>query len=99
MPARLLVGADGEQRTTRLLHLGRAVLLDFADDAGARRTAAGWQGRLNVHTVSAKPVDGPDVLAGVPALLLRPDGYVAWAGEPAQGLAAALERWLGAASA
>jgi bifunctional hydroxylase/dehydrase len=49
--------------------------------------------------VSAKPVDGPDVLAGVPALLLRPDGYVAWAGEPAQGLAAALERWLGAASA
>ncbi|MFJ6837258.1 FAD-dependent monooxygenase [Streptomyces sp. NPDC091209] len=99
MPARLLVGADGEQRTTRLLHPGRAVLLDFADDAGARRTAAGWQGRLNVHTVSAKPVDGPDVLAGVPALLLRPDGYVAWAGEPAQGLAAALERWLGAASA
>ncbi|WP_030205704.1 FAD-dependent monooxygenase [Streptomyces sp. NRRL S-87] len=99
MPPRLLVGADGEQRIARLLHPGRAVLLDFADDADVRRTAAGWQGRLDVHTVAAKPVDGPDVLAGVPALLVRPDGYVAWAGEPERGLAAALERWLGAASA
>ncbi|MEU6406790.1 FAD-dependent monooxygenase [Streptomyces sp. NPDC046985] len=98
-PPRLLVGADGEQRTARLLHPGRAVLLDFADDAGARRTAAGWRGRLDVHTVCAKPVDGPDALAGVPALLIRPDGYVAWAGEPAHGLEAALERWLGAPSA
>ena len=84
----------------RLLHPGRAVLLDFADDAGLRavRQPAG-RAASTCHTVSAKPVDGPDVLAGVPALLLRPDGYVAWAGEPAQGLAAALERWLGAASA
>ncbi|WP_251049473.1 FAD-dependent monooxygenase [Streptomyces sp. ISL-86] len=98
MPPRLLVGADGETRITELLHPGHGVLLDLADDDGVRRTAAAWQGRVDVATVHAKPTDGPDPLAGTTALLVRPDGYVAWAGSSAeQGLAAALERWFGPA--
>ncbi|MFI1107935.1 hypothetical protein ACH4TU_08260 [Streptomyces physcomitrii] len=37
-----------------------------------------------------------------PALLVRPDGYIAWAGEPdrdAEGLHAALTHWFGAPAA
>jgi hypothetical protein len=40
-----------------------------------------------------------DVVAGVhpdhPALLIRPDGFVAWAGITADGLVDALTRWFG----
>lgn len=74
------------------------MLLDLADDAELRRAAAGWQGRVDVATVVAKPADGPDPLAGTTALLVRPDGYVAWAGSSAvSGLKTALERWFGPA--
>ncbi|MGI5226508.1 FAD-dependent monooxygenase [Actinoallomurus sp. CA-142502] len=69
-----------------LFACGRAVLLDLTDDAAVRRTAAGWADRLDV--VTARPegaVTGP--------LLVRPDGYVAWAGTGE--LRHALERWLG----
>ncbi|WP_411576922.1 hypothetical protein [Streptomyces sp. SCSIO ZS0520] len=37
-----------------------------------------------------------------PALLVRPDGHIAWAGEPdrdAEGLHAALTHWFGAPAA
>ncbi|MGF1428688.1 FAD-dependent monooxygenase [Kitasatospora sp. LaBMicrA B282] len=98
MPRRVLVGADGEHKVAQLLHPARGVLLDLADDAATRRTAAGWLGRVDVHTVSAKPIEGPDPLADLSAVLIRPDGYVAWAGDSREGLAAALERWFGAAA-
>ncbi|MEV7415188.1 FAD-dependent monooxygenase [Streptomyces sp. NPDC089919] len=99
MPPRLLVGAEGESTITELLHPGHGVLLDFADSARTREVAAAWAGRVDVRTVSAKPKDGPDPLAGTPALLVRPDGYVAWAGSADQGLAEALTRWFGPATA
>ncbi|WP_411107568.1 FAD-dependent monooxygenase [Streptomyces sp. cmx-4-9] len=98
MPPRLLVGAAGETRIAELLHAGHGVLLDLSDDASLRGTAAGWQGRVDVATVVAKPTDGPDPLEGVTALLVRPDGYVAWAGSAGgQDPAPALERWFGPA--
>jgi bifunctional hydroxylase/dehydrase len=90
MPPRPLVGPEGETRVAELLHAGRGVLLDLADDAGVRRAAAGRQGRVEVATVTAEP------LADTTAVLVRPDGYVAWAGSSqAQGLEAALEHWFG----
>ncbi len=95
MPPRLLVGADGETRIARLLHAGHGVLLDLADDETVRATAAGHADRVDVVTAVAKPTDGPDALAGATAVLIRPDGYVAWTGTCAQGLETALERWFG----
>jgi bifunctional hydroxylase/dehydrase len=98
MPPWPLVGADGDTDAAELLHPARGVLLDLADDAGLREAAAGWAGRVDVATVLAKPADGPDPLAGATALLVRPDGYVAWVGAgPTRGLRAALERWFGRA--
>ena len=71
------------------LHAGRGVLLDFTDGT-YEEPAKGWSDR--VDAVGAQPA--PDLDA--PALLLRPDGHVAWAGEGgADGLAAALRTWFG----
>lgn len=94
---RPLTGADGESDTLRLLHPARGVLLDLSDDAGVRDIAARWSDRVDVVTATAKPVEGAsDVLAGLDAVLVRPDGHVVWTGEGTpDGLAAALGRWFG----
>ena len=101
MPPRPLSRAGGEStRTTELLHPGLGVLLDLADSAALRTTAAAWQGRVQVVTATCADTAGTEQLAGATALLIRPDGYVAWAGTQSspQGLQPALERWFGPAA-
>lgn len=72
----------------RLLHAGRPVLLDLTADRRLRDVAAGWRDRVEVV---AATVDEP--LAG---LLVRPDGYVAWAHQNGgDGLTEALTTWFG----
>ncbi|WP_329099993.1 FAD-dependent oxidoreductase [Streptomyces sp. NBC_01439] len=66
--------ADGT-RLADLLHDGRALLLDLADDAGLRSHAEGYGERVRVTTVACP---GRPELAG---LLVRPDGIVAWASD------------------
>ncbi|MER6330202.1 rifampin monooxygenase [Streptomyces sp. NPDC001034] len=68
-----------------LLHQGRGLLLDRTGGL----SATGWADRVD-HVV-----DGSDEL-DVPAVLLRPDGHVVWAGEDPSDLAATLPRWFGA---
>jgi len=69
------------------------VLVDFDPAAPLRTLAAGWRGR--VHHVAAVARDP----LGLAALLVRPDGIVAWACDDrsaAAGAAHALARWFGA---
>ncbi|OBB83752.1 FAD-dependent monooxygenase [Mycobacterium sp. 852002-30065_SCH5024008] len=89
-PVPELTLADG-RRVAELLHDARPVLLDF--DGGAGAAASAWADRVDIVTAT---LDDPPAAA----LLIRPDGYVAWAaGEfgPADqaGLHAALRRWFG----
>ncbi|SEP47524.1 FAD-dependent monooxygenase [Amycolatopsis saalfeldensis] len=65
---------------------GRAVFLDggFGGEVAAR-----WADRLTV--IEARAAAFADVVLSA---FVRPDGYVAWAG-PGDGLAEALETWLG----
>ncbi|TXJ76362.1 3-(3-hydroxyphenyl)propionate hydroxylase [Streptomyces lavendulae] len=72
----------GPARIHELLRSGRGVLLD-PDDAFAE-AAGPWSHR----------VDRAGKGAGVEPMLIRPDGYVCWAG--ADGLEAALAHWFGA---
>ncbi|MFI9250597.1 FAD-dependent monooxygenase [Streptomyces sp. NPDC053069] len=102
MPHQELAVADGRTSTAALLHRARGVLLDLAGDTGLRGAAAGWADRVDL--VTATPTDIPDdaPLADTAALLVRPDGHIAWAAGPdtaGEALPTALERWFGPASA
>jgi 2-polyprenyl-6-methoxyphenol hydroxylase-like FAD-dependent oxidoreductase len=97
MPDLDLVTADGPLRVFTLLHDARPVLLNLGEPGGFDITP--WADR--VQLIDAKYV-GPwelPALGAVPAptaVLIRPDGYVAWVGEGAQlGLADALTTWFG----
>jgi 2-polyprenyl-6-methoxyphenol hydroxylase-like FAD-dependent oxidoreductase len=87
----------GRGRLYALLHAGRGLLLDRT----GRLSAGGWADRVD-HVVDTGAVaDGGDVGGepDFPAVLLRPDGHVAWVGDDQDDLAARLPRWFGAASA
>ncbi|MFB7948525.1 FAD-dependent monooxygenase [Kitasatospora phosalacinea] len=96
--------ADASAGFDPLLPTARPVLLDLADRADLRRAAAGWRSRVDLRTADADTAGGrTDGGRTADAVLVRPDGYVAWAaavGEPAEraapALRAALAHWFGA---
>ena len=86
--------AGGERTTVgALLHRGRGVLVGADDGGKLARQAAGWSDRVDVVAGRFVPAPGRDL---PPAVLLRPDGHVVWAGGD---LEAALRRWFGAPAA
>ena len=68
-----------------LTHGGRGLLLDRT----GRLSPAGWADRVDHVADAGAELD-------VPAVLLRPDGHVAWAGDDQDELPAHLARWFGA---
>jgi hypothetical protein len=66
------------------LRQGRGLVLDRTE----RLTAASWHDRVDLITDPTADLDAP-------AILLRPDGYIAWAGEHQQDLNNHLTRWFG----
>ncbi|CAO0833686.1 hypothetical protein SMICM17S_06711 [Streptomyces microflavus] len=75
----------GQGRLYELMHGGRGLLLDRTGGL----SVAGWEDRVDHVADAAEELD-------VPAVLLRPDGHVAWAGEEQKELNGALPRWFGA---
>ncbi|MEO3764462.1 FAD-dependent monooxygenase [Streptomyces sp. B8F3] len=92
-----LVGSDGSKTTVyELLRTGRGLLLDLFGGPRLRAAAEGWGDRVDVAAV--EPGEG---LPESAAILVRPDGYIAWiAGttQSADGLDEALGRWFGPAA-
>jgi 3-(3-hydroxy-phenyl)propionate hydroxylase len=83
MPDLDLVTADGPQRVFTLLHEARPVLLDF-DDSTSRLDVTPWAGRVRLVAADYRGDWQLPVLGLVPApaaVLIRPDGYVAWVGD------------------
>ncbi|MFE9883340.1 FAD-dependent monooxygenase [Streptomyces sp. NPDC005784] len=90
---------DGSPATVRdLLKPARGVLFvtpAAADSDALRATAARWGDR--VDTVTGDWAEGEGAVSDAPhALLVRPDGYIAWAAPDEAGPHEALERWFGA---
>jgi 3-(3-hydroxy-phenyl)propionate hydroxylase len=97
MPDLDLITADGPLRVFELLHEAKPLLLDLGQPGGFDITP--WADRVQQidagHTGEWElPVLGP--VSEPTAVLIRPDGYVAWVGEGTHlGLPAALATWFG----
>jgi 3-(3-hydroxy-phenyl)propionate hydroxylase len=90
--------ADGPVRVFTLLHDARPVLLNLGEPGAV--TPGPWADRVRLVDAAyggrwELPVVGE--VAGPAAVLIRPDGHVAWAGDGGrEGLADALATWFGA---
>jgi hypothetical protein len=101
MPDLELLTANGPLRVFSLLHEARPVLLNLGEPGGLDITA--WADRVPlVDAQYAGTWELPAIgeVAAPTAVLVRPDGYVAWVGDQNQlGLADALTTWFGAPAA
>jgi 2-polyprenyl-6-methoxyphenol hydroxylase-like FAD-dependent oxidoreductase len=97
MPDLDLVTADGPLRVFSLLHGARPVLLNLGEPGGFDINP--WADRVQVIDAEyegAWELPGVGAVTAPVAVLVRPDGYVAWVGDPRQmGLADALTTWFG----
>ena len=75
-----------QDRLYELMHSGRGLLLDQT----GRLSVAGWADRIDHVIDTSEELD-------VPAVLLRPDGHIAWVGNDQAGLVSVIPRWFGAA--
>ncbi|WNL44321.1 FAD-dependent monooxygenase [Dyella sp. BiH032] len=83
--------ADGT-RLGEHLRSGRGLMLDFSANASLQTMASGWRDRLAYVASDAKE------RFGLSAMLVRPDGFVAWAADgvaDAEEAARAVARWFG----
>jgi 2-polyprenyl-6-methoxyphenol hydroxylase-like FAD-dependent oxidoreductase len=98
MPDLELLTDNGALRVFSLLHDGRPVLLDLSAARGLDITP--WADRVRLIIARYEgPWELPAIGTVTPptAVLIRPDGYVAWVGERSQqGLTSALTTWFGA---
>ncbi|GAA0571539.1 FAD-dependent monooxygenase [Actinomadura livida] len=98
MPDRELeLAGGGRERIARLLHPARGVLITADASGETARTAARWSDRVDVAEVREFPPGPEEGGAPTESVLLRADGYVAWAAPDGGGLEDALRRWFGAA--
>jgi 3-(3-hydroxy-phenyl)propionate hydroxylase len=97
MPDLDVVTESGAARVYEFLHDARPVVINFG---ASRVDSAAWGERVRYVEASYDGVWELPVVGevGAPdAVVIRPDGYVAWAGISGdRGLDAAVERWFGA---
>ena len=97
MPDLDLVTAEGPRRVFTLLHEAQPVLLNLGEPGGFDITP--WADRVQLVDADFGGTWELPVLGNVAApaaVLIRPDGYVAWVGDGTHvGLEDALTRWFG----
>jgi FAD binding domain-containing protein/aromatic ring hydroxylase-like protein len=92
-----LVTTDGPQRVFTLLHDARPVLLNLGEPGALDITP--WADRvqlIDARYAGTWELPAIGAVTAPAAVLIRPDGYVAWVGDGTElGLADALTRWFG----
>ncbi|MEU7024044.1 FAD-dependent monooxygenase [Streptomyces sp. NPDC046203] len=90
---------EGWERIAERLRAARPVLVDLTGNPATTEVAAAWTDRVDVITARSADRSRP-----ASAILVRPDGYLAWAGDDTAGrpmrdhLHEALTTWFGAAA-
>jgi 2-polyprenyl-6-methoxyphenol hydroxylase-like FAD-dependent oxidoreductase len=101
MPDLDLVGTEGPLRVFTLLHQARPVLLNLGEPGSFDITP--WEDRVRLVDARhdrAWELPALGAVSAPEAVLIRPDGHVAWVGDRAgPGLAEALTAWFGASRA
>ncbi|MGW1997072.1 FAD-dependent monooxygenase [Embleya sp. NPDC001921] len=97
VPAVTLDPGAGDTKLLELLRTGRGLLVDLTGGAGGGADPAeaiAWADRVDIVTA-----DSTEPALDATLVLVRPDGFVAWAddaaGARAKGLGAALTTWFG----
>ena len=97
MPDLDIVTSAGPRRVFTLLHDAHATLINFGEPGAIEMS--GWADRVRLVNAKCSGVwELPAIgaVAAPDAVLVRPDGYVAWvAGGSDAGLTEALNRWFG----
>jgi 3-(3-hydroxy-phenyl)propionate hydroxylase len=97
MPDLDLITANGPLRVFNLLHDAQPVLLNLGEPGGLDITP--WADRvklIDARYVGTWELPAVGAVTAPNAVLIRPDGYVAWVGDLTQlGLAGALTTWFG----
>ncbi|MGI5223886.1 FAD-dependent monooxygenase [Actinoallomurus sp. CA-142502] len=95
-PDLTLKTATGETRVADLSRRAGALLLDLSDRADVREAVRPWADRISVVTgVVSSSSEDAEVGELPDALLVRPDGHVAWAGADVAELGEAVREWFG----
>jgi hypothetical protein len=96
MPDLDLVTAGGPLRVFTLLHDARPVLLNFGEPGFDITPWADRVQLIDAKYMGTWELPAIGVVTAPTAVLVRPDGYVAWEGDLTQvGLADALTTWFG----
>jgi hypothetical protein len=94
-----LATVDGVTSVSTLLRTGRGLLLDLAAPLVAQEPVAEGVDRVVARVVDSTVGTALGEIRPVTRVLVRPDGYVAWAGaEPGDEPREAVQRWFGAGS-
>jgi aromatic ring hydroxylase-like protein len=101
MPDLDLSTANGPLRVCALLHKARPALINFGEAGSLDITA--WSNRVQLIDArhdGAWELPALGQVTAPKAVLIRPDGYVAWVGDQTDaGLTDALAKWFGPAAA
>lgn len=91
---------DGTTHLAELMIAGKGAFVELGERSTLGELASRWRDRLQV--AAARCPEGPPELE---AMLVRPDGYVAWARRPGEALRGSTEtlreslhKWFGAAA-
>jgi 3-(3-hydroxy-phenyl)propionate hydroxylase len=97
MPDLDIVTSAGPRRVFTLLHDAHGVLINFGKPGALDLSALDDRARLvDAKYVGEWELPALGTVAAPDAVLVRPDGYVAWVGDGSDGgLTDALNRWFG----
>jgi bifunctional hydroxylase/dehydrase len=92
LPPRTLNTPNGPTPTPQLLHPAKTILINQTNNPHINNTTTGYTNRLTTHTGT---LTNPHPYTTTDTLLIRPDGYIAYAGTNPTHLTTHLHHYLG----